>query len=72
MFQQNLPKFDMAVIVLAAKTNRLDDLVVLLPKILESIPSAEPGGPLVLESERGLHALSVERDARNTQSPWKA
>ncbi|MBN1269309.1 MAG: DUF5615 family PIN-like protein [Kiritimatiellae bacterium] len=50
MFQQKLPKFDIAVIVLAAKTNRLDDLVVLLPKILEAIPSAKPGAPLVLES----------------------
>lgn len=30
MFQQNLPKYDLAVIVLAAKTNRLKDLLPLV------------------------------------------
>jgi len=30
-FQQHLPKFDIAVILLRAKTNRLDDLVLLVP-----------------------------------------
>ena len=50
MFQQNLPQFDIAVIVLAAKTNRLEDLSALVPKILEAVPSVEPGGPLILES----------------------
>jgi hypothetical protein len=32
MFQQNLPKFDIAVIVLAATTNRLQDLIPLVPR----------------------------------------
>lgn len=50
MLQQNLPSFDIAVIVLAAKTNRLQDLVVLVPKILAAIPSAKPGDSLVLQS----------------------
>jgi len=50
MFQQDLPKYDMAVIVLAAKTNRLQDLLPLLPKILDAILSAKPGVPLVLRS----------------------
>lgn len=50
MFQQNLPKFNIAVIVLAAKTNRLEDLVSLVPKILEAIPSARSGDLVILES----------------------
>ena len=50
MFQQNLPKFDLAVIVLAAKTNRLQDLLPLVPKILDAIPSAKSGVPLILQS----------------------
>jgi len=50
MFQQNLPKFDMAVIVLAAKTNRLQDLLSLVPEILVAINSAKPGSPVILES----------------------
>jgi hypothetical protein len=50
MFQQNLPKFDIAIIILAAKTNRLGDLLPLVPKLLEAIPSAKPGDPIILES----------------------
>ena len=50
MFQQNLPKYDLAVIVLAAKTNRLQDLIPLMPKVLDAIDSAKPGKPVVLES----------------------
>ena len=50
MFQQNLPKFDIAVVVLSAKTNRLRDLRALVPKLLEAIPSAKPGSPSVLGS----------------------
>ena len=50
MFQQNLPKFDIAVIVLAAKTNRLEDLLPLVPRALDAIPSAKPGEPIILES----------------------
>ncbi len=50
MFQQNLPKYDMAVIVLAAKTNRLQDLLSLIPEILNAINSAKPGNPVILQS----------------------
>ena len=50
MFQQSLPKYDLAVIVLAAKTNRLQDLLPLVPEILDAISSAKPGAPLVLQS----------------------
>jgi len=50
MFQQNLPKFDIAVLILAGKTNRLGDLLPLVPKLLDAIPSAKPGEPVILES----------------------
>ena len=42
-FQQHLPKFDIAVILLRAKTNRLDDLVLLAPDLVSAIPSAKKG-----------------------------
>jgi len=42
-FQQNLPSFSIAVIVLRAKTNRLADLRPLLPDLLASIDAAPPG-----------------------------
>jgi hypothetical protein len=42
-FQQHLPKFDIAVILLRAKTNRLGDLVLLVPDLVSAIPSAKQG-----------------------------
>ena len=42
-FQQHLPKFAIAVIVLRAVANRLSDLKPLVPKLLEAIPVAEQG-----------------------------
>lgn len=42
-FQQHLPKFDIAVILLKAKSNRVSDLVALLPELLQTIPSATKG-----------------------------
>jgi hypothetical protein len=42
-FQQNLPAFEIAVIVLRASSNRLADLQSLVPKLLTSIPTAERG-----------------------------
>jgi len=50
MFQQNLPKFDIAVIVLSGKSNRLRDLLPLVPRLLEVLPSAKPGNPVILKS----------------------
>lgn len=37
-FQQSVLEFDIAVIVMHAPTNRLQDLTVLVPKLLESLP----------------------------------
>jgi hypothetical protein len=42
-FQQNLPTFDIAVIVLCGSSNRLADLQPLVPELLAAIPTAKPG-----------------------------
>lgn len=41
--QQHLPRFDIAVIVLRAKSSRLADLQHLVPALLAAIESAERG-----------------------------
>jgi hypothetical protein len=42
-FQQNLPAFTIAVIVLRAHSNRLGDLQPLVPELLATIATAKPG-----------------------------
>ena len=42
-FQQNLPKFNIAVLVLRAKSNRLADLQPFAEKIVENLPNLEKG-----------------------------
>ena len=42
-FQQNLPEFDIAVLVLHATSNRLADLKLLAPKILSTVPTLNRG-----------------------------
>lgn len=42
-FQQHLPKFTIAVIVLQAPTNRLKDLCSLLPQLQQMLPLAPKG-----------------------------
>ena len=42
-FQQNLPAFTIAVVVLCAYSNRLADLRVLVPELLAQILTAKPG-----------------------------
>ena len=42
-FQQSLPRFDISVIVLRARSNRLADLLPLVPDLLATIPKATPG-----------------------------
>ena len=46
IFQQNLPRFDVAVVVLRAPTNRLEDLRPLVPKLLEALLRAKRGEAL--------------------------
>jgi hypothetical protein len=42
-FQQNLPKFNIAVLVLHAPSNRLADLRPLIPKVLSILPTLSKG-----------------------------
>ena len=42
-FQQNLARFNLVVIVLEARTNRLADLKGLMPKLAEALSTAAPG-----------------------------
>ena len=42
-FQQNLPEFNIAVLVLHAPSNRLADLRPLVPKILLTLPALTKG-----------------------------
>jgi hypothetical protein len=49
-FQQNLPRFNLAVIVLRAPSNRLGDLRTLMPKLLELLPTAKRGEVLWVSS----------------------
>ena len=41
--QQNLSTFDIAVIVLIAASNRIDDLRPLVPRVLEALTTVRPG-----------------------------
>jgi hypothetical protein len=42
-FQQHLPSFGIAVILITAKSNRIADLISLAPALLSSIPTAVAG-----------------------------
>lgn len=42
-FQQNLPKFNIAVVILHAPSNRLADLRPLIPKVLSILPTVSKG-----------------------------
>ena len=41
-FQQNLQEYAIAVVVLSARSNRLQDLLPLLPKVSEALPDVKP------------------------------
>jgi predicted nuclease of predicted toxin-antitoxin system len=47
-FQQNLPQFDIAVIVLQAPSNRLTDLKPLAPEVLAILATAAKGQAMVI------------------------
>lgn len=42
-FQQHIPKFKIAVLVVRARSNRLEDLVPFTPRILSALPKCKPG-----------------------------
>ena len=41
--QQNISKYEIAVVVLRGRSTRLSDLVLLIPELLNSIASVKPG-----------------------------
>jgi len=41
--QQNPSKYDIAIVVLAARSNRIQDLVPLVPRLLQLLPGLRPG-----------------------------
>ena len=43
VYQQSLPRFEISVLVLRAKTNRLEDLAPLIPRVLAVLPTLRPG-----------------------------
>lgn len=49
-FQQNLPEFDIAVIVLQASSNRLADLKPVIPKVLAILSTAIKGQAIVISA----------------------
>jgi hypothetical protein len=42
-FQQHIPKFKIAVLVIRSRSNRLEDLMPLVPQILAALPKCKPG-----------------------------
>jgi len=51
-FQQNLASFNLGVIVLHAPTNRLEDLLPLVPLLLEAIDNVQPGQIIHVSCQR--------------------
>ncbi len=49
-YQQHLPKFNIAVIILRARTNRLVDLQPLVPSLLAALPTAPVGEATIISS----------------------
>jgi PHP family Zn ribbon phosphoesterase len=49
VFQQTVRRFAIAVLVMHAKTNRIDDLAPLIPRVLEVLPSLRHGQIVVVE-----------------------
>lgn len=49
LFEQNLSKLDLAVVVLKAYSNRLSELKPLIPQIIEALPSLKKGQAVVIE-----------------------
>jgi len=41
--QQNVARFDIAVVILVARSNRLADLIQVMPAVLEALPQVRPG-----------------------------
>jgi len=51
-FQQNIPSYDLAVVVLRAVSNRYKDLAPFGPKVLNKLPSLEIGLTVFVDRDR--------------------
>ena len=51
-FQLNLPRYNIAVIVLRCRSNRLQDLRALVPELLGSLPTAKMGDVLWIDKTK--------------------
>lgn len=51
-FQLDLPRYNIAVIVLRCRSNRLQDLHPLVPELLGSLPTAKPGDVVWVDKSR--------------------
>jgi hypothetical protein len=49
-YQQDLSSFDIAIVVLVARSNRLEDLRPLAPRILQILPNAQRGAATLVEA----------------------
>jgi hypothetical protein len=49
-YQQNVARYDIAVIVLIARRNRFQDYEPLIPRLLEALPQVRPGELLRISS----------------------
>lgn len=43
VYQQSLPRIEISILVLRARTNRLEDLEPLIPRALAVLPTLQPG-----------------------------
>jgi hypothetical protein len=48
-YQQDLSAFDIAIVVLVARSNRLEDVRVLVPRLLQILPSAARRGVTLVQ-----------------------
>ncbi len=49
-YQQNLPRFNLAVVVLKAETNSLEDLIPLMARVSNVLTTAQPGETIHVEA----------------------
>ena len=54
-YQQDVSSFDIAVMVLFARGNRLDDLRPLVPRLLEILPTAKRRAVTIVKGQSGEH-----------------
>jgi hypothetical protein len=59
MFQQNVPKLALAIVLIHSVSNRLEDLLALLPKILDAIPQGAKGAVIHVGSPSSAGARAA-------------